>query len=176
MVTAVCSNPLAGTDTTLLALSGTGYMGGKLFGFASCERAVGAAEGMNVLAERRVPVSKGAMLSAATFLKPDCGLSCPLFGVIDCVASRASLVRSKSATGSCAKMMSMTRSTTNQCVRHPHVQQRMRQVDGQARRTSMASPTSSTPSFSGWASATRLRLAAVASPSSPQTPTSSTSA
>ena len=32
-------------------------MGGKLFGFASCERAVGAAEGMNVLAERRVPVS-----------------------------------------------------------------------------------------------------------------------
>ena len=51
----LCSNPLAGTDTTLLALSGSGYMGGKLFGFASCERAVGAAEGMNVLAERRVP-------------------------------------------------------------------------------------------------------------------------
>lgn len=54
----VRSNPLAGTDATLLALSGRGYMGGKLFGFASCERAVGAAEGMNVLAERRVPVSK----------------------------------------------------------------------------------------------------------------------
>lgn len=50
-----CSNPLAGTDSTLLALSGIGYMGGKLFGFASCPRAVGAAEGMNVLAERRVP-------------------------------------------------------------------------------------------------------------------------
>jgi hypothetical protein len=32
-------------------------MGGKLFGFASCPRAVGAAEGMNVLAERRVPLS-----------------------------------------------------------------------------------------------------------------------
>lgn len=31
-------------------------MGGKLFGFASCPRAVGAAEGMNVLAERRVKV------------------------------------------------------------------------------------------------------------------------
>jgi hypothetical protein len=51
-----CSNPLAGTDSTLLALSGIGYMGGKLFGFASCPRAVGAAEGMNVLAERRVPL------------------------------------------------------------------------------------------------------------------------
>ncbi len=50
------SNPLAGTDSTLLALSGAGHMGGKLFGFASCPRAVGAAEGMNVLAERRVPV------------------------------------------------------------------------------------------------------------------------
>ncbi len=50
------SNPLAGTDSTLLALSGTGYMGSKLFGFASCPRAVGAAEGMNVLSERRVAV------------------------------------------------------------------------------------------------------------------------
>lgn len=49
------SNPLAGTDSTLLALSGIGYMGGKLFGFASCPRAVGAAEGMNVLSERRAP-------------------------------------------------------------------------------------------------------------------------
>ena len=53
---APCSNPLAGTDSTLLALSGLGYMGGKLFGFASCPRAVGAAEGMNVLAERRAPL------------------------------------------------------------------------------------------------------------------------
>ncbi len=34
-------------------------MGGKLFGFASCEREVGAAEGMNVVAERRVPVPEG---------------------------------------------------------------------------------------------------------------------
>jgi len=43
------SNPLAGTDTTLLALAGTGRTRGHAFGFASCERAVGAAEGMNVL-------------------------------------------------------------------------------------------------------------------------------
>jgi hypothetical protein len=57
----LCSNPMAGTDTTLLALSGTGYMNGRSFGFASCERTVGAAEGVNVLVERRVrvPVEPG---------------------------------------------------------------------------------------------------------------------
>ncbi|GBF98740.1 nucleotide-diphospho-sugar transferase [Raphidocelis subcapitata] len=48
------SNPMAGVDTTLLALAGTGYMQRRAFGFMSCERAVGAAEGMNVLQERRV--------------------------------------------------------------------------------------------------------------------------
>lgn len=47
-----CSNPLAGTDATLLALSGAGYADGKSFGFASCERRAGAAEGVNVLMER----------------------------------------------------------------------------------------------------------------------------
>ncbi len=34
------SNPMAGTDTTLLALAGTGHAGGYSFGFMSCERAV----------------------------------------------------------------------------------------------------------------------------------------
>ncbi|CAG9465799.1 unnamed protein product [Pedinophyceae sp. YPF-701] len=53
------SNPLAGTDATLLALSGAGLHGQKTLGFASCERAVGAAEGMNVLAERRVRGADG---------------------------------------------------------------------------------------------------------------------
>jgi hypothetical protein len=48
------SNPLAGTDNTLLALAGVGSASGRAFGFASCERAVGAAEGVNVLLERRV--------------------------------------------------------------------------------------------------------------------------
>jgi hypothetical protein len=47
------SNPMAGTDTTLLALAGAGYSGRKEFGFMSCERVVGAAEGMNVLRRRR---------------------------------------------------------------------------------------------------------------------------
>ncbi len=43
------SNPMAGQDSTLLALSGAGVLGDKAFGFASCERVVGAAEGMNVM-------------------------------------------------------------------------------------------------------------------------------
>mmetsp|Transcript_2837 Transcript_2837/g.9609 ORF Transcript_2837/g.9609 Transcript_2837/m.9609 type:complete len:690 (-) Transcript_2837:227-2296(-) len=48
------SNPMAGTDVTLLALAGTGAAGGKKFGFASCERPIGNAEGVNVLVERTV--------------------------------------------------------------------------------------------------------------------------
>lgn len=48
------SNPMAGTDATLLALSGAGYADSRSFGFASCPRVVGAAEGMNVLLERKV--------------------------------------------------------------------------------------------------------------------------
>ena len=43
------SNPMAGQDSTLLALGGAGVLGDKAFGFASCERVVGAAEGMNVM-------------------------------------------------------------------------------------------------------------------------------
>jgi hypothetical protein len=54
-----CSNPLAGTDTTLLALSGAGYADSKCFGFASCERRAGAAEGVNVLMERRTKRADG---------------------------------------------------------------------------------------------------------------------
>ena len=46
---------MAGMDTTLLALAGAGYPGRRSFGFASCERVVGAAEGMNVLAQQRRP-------------------------------------------------------------------------------------------------------------------------
>jgi len=48
------SNPMAGVDTTLLALAGTGFSQRRAFGFMSCERVVGAAEGMNVLQERKV--------------------------------------------------------------------------------------------------------------------------
>lgn len=46
------SNPIAATDVTLLALAGVGHKHNKKFGFASCERKVGAAEGVNVLVER----------------------------------------------------------------------------------------------------------------------------
>ncbi|GFR51311.1 hypothetical protein Agub_g13676 [Astrephomene gubernaculifera] len=63
------SNPMAGTDTTLLALAGAGFArrggGAGAFGFMSCERAVGAAEGMNVLQERRRWVPHGAEGAAA---------------------------------------------------------------------------------------------------------------
>ena len=50
---------MAGTDATLLALSGAGYADSRSFGFASCPRVVGAAEGMNVLLERKVQQPDG---------------------------------------------------------------------------------------------------------------------
>jgi hypothetical protein len=42
------SNPMAATDTTMIALAGKGHGGRHTFGFASCERKVGASEGCNV--------------------------------------------------------------------------------------------------------------------------------
>lgn len=53
------SNPMASTDCTLLALAGIGHRDGRAFGFASCNRSVGAAEGMNVLREARHPCGGG---------------------------------------------------------------------------------------------------------------------
>lgn len=46
------NNPIAGTDCGLLAFMGMGHMHNKSFGFASCERLVGASEGVNVLKKR----------------------------------------------------------------------------------------------------------------------------
>jgi hypothetical protein len=43
------NNPLAASDRNLLALVGIGLDEGKVMGFASCPRVVGAAEGMNVV-------------------------------------------------------------------------------------------------------------------------------
>ena len=43
------NNPIAGTDFGLLALMGQGHIQNKSFGFASCERLVGASEGVDVL-------------------------------------------------------------------------------------------------------------------------------
>ncbi|MFI5333693.1 MAG: UTP--glucose-1-phosphate uridylyltransferase [Chlamydiales bacterium] len=51
------NNPLAGIDYGLLAFTGVGCLGNKVFGFASCPRKAGAPEGVNVLLER--PVAKG---------------------------------------------------------------------------------------------------------------------
>ena len=50
---------MAGTDATMLALTGAGYVDGRAFGFASCDRRVGATEGMNVLMQRRISKAGG---------------------------------------------------------------------------------------------------------------------
>ncbi|OAY69460.1 hypothetical protein ACMD2_22405, partial [Ananas comosus] len=47
------SNVVAATDLTLLALAGLGLRHNKKLGFASCERNVGATEGINVLVEKQ---------------------------------------------------------------------------------------------------------------------------
>ena len=74
---ASCSNPLAGTDTTLLALSGAGYADSRCFGFASCERRAGAAEGVNVLMERRTKRADGQV--------PCSALQCPIFSLVETI-------------------------------------------------------------------------------------------
>ncbi len=48
------NNPMAGVDNGLLTLMGLGAHHKKSFGFASCERLLSAAEGMNVLCEKVV--------------------------------------------------------------------------------------------------------------------------
>lgn len=48
------NNPVAGTDYGLSALAGWGSHYKKSFGFASCPRLLGTAEGMNVLIESKV--------------------------------------------------------------------------------------------------------------------------
>lgn len=47
------NNPLAGCDHGLLAFLGIGHSQDKAFGFASCPRQIGAAEGVNVLIEEQ---------------------------------------------------------------------------------------------------------------------------
>jgi hypothetical protein len=46
------NNPAAGLDYGLLAFSGMGWLQNKQFGFASCPRKIGSAEGINVLVEK----------------------------------------------------------------------------------------------------------------------------
>uniref|UniRef100_A0A2N9IX15 UGP3-like C-terminal hexapeptide repeats domain-containing protein n=1 Tax=Fagus sylvatica TaxID=28930 RepID=A0A2N9IX15_FAGSY len=54
------SNVVAATDSTLLALAGIGLHHGKKLGFASCERKLGATEGINVLIEKKALDGKWA--------------------------------------------------------------------------------------------------------------------
>lgn len=49
------NNPIAGIDLGLLALSGIGCYFDKAFGFATCFRLLGAAEGVDVLIEKKTP-------------------------------------------------------------------------------------------------------------------------
>lgn len=46
---------MAGTDTTLFGLSGKGHITGQSMGFATCERVVGASEGMVILMHSQTP-------------------------------------------------------------------------------------------------------------------------
>lgn len=48
------NNPVASVDYGLTALLGYGSIHQKKFGFLSCQRAVGAAEGMNILVEKEI--------------------------------------------------------------------------------------------------------------------------
>lgn len=47
------NNPLAGVDKNLLALAGYGIKEKKSFGFLSCNRLIGASEGMNILIQSK---------------------------------------------------------------------------------------------------------------------------
>ncbi len=47
------NNPIAGIDYGIYAFCGVGFAEDKIFGFASCPRQVGSAEGVNVLVEKR---------------------------------------------------------------------------------------------------------------------------
>lgn len=57
------NNPLAGTDGGLLAFLGHGVMHQMRFGFASCPRLLHAAEGINVLIEKRYDSFKEVTLT-----------------------------------------------------------------------------------------------------------------
>lgn len=57
------NNPIAGLDYALLAFTGWGCRHDMFFGFASCPRELKAAEGVNILIERKVPEGYSYALS-----------------------------------------------------------------------------------------------------------------
>ena len=63
------SNPLAGTDGTLLALGGAGAASGASFGFACCPRRPGTAEGVVASVSRPVNASTIATASHVTCIE-----------------------------------------------------------------------------------------------------------
>lgn len=71
------NNPLAGLDYGLLAFTGYGWKKNMIFGFASCPRLLQAAEGVNVLIERKKGEGKELVLSNIEY----CDF--PKFGIED---------------------------------------------------------------------------------------------
>jgi hypothetical protein len=61
------NNPLAGIDQGLLAFTGVGCARSKRFGFASCQRQVGAAEGVNVLLEKKTAAGSFYSLTSVEY-------------------------------------------------------------------------------------------------------------
>lgn len=57
------NNPIAGIDYGLLAFIGAGYFQKQVFGFASCPRLLQAAEGVNVVIERKRKGRKESILT-----------------------------------------------------------------------------------------------------------------
>lgn len=55
------NNPFCGLDDGILSFVGLGLLRDKAFGFASCERKIGAPEGMNVLRERHIDSEEGSV-------------------------------------------------------------------------------------------------------------------
>lgn len=57
------NNPVAGVDQGILTFCGAGFAEDRAFGFASCPREVGSAEGVNLVLERATPAGRSCCLT-----------------------------------------------------------------------------------------------------------------
>jgi hypothetical protein len=71
------NNPIAGIDHGILAFCGLGFGEDRSFGFASCPREVGSAEGVNIVLERSSPSGSSYCLTSIEY----CDF--PKFGIED---------------------------------------------------------------------------------------------
>ncbi len=65
------NNPIAGTDYGLLAFLGVGLSQDKTFGFASCDRRINSAEGMNVVIQTQAEGKYGYRISNVEYMELD---------------------------------------------------------------------------------------------------------